>query len=224
MRRLVFISGGTGFVGRELIGQLLARGHRVKALARPGSEGRLPPGSECVSGDPLSADSFRASVAPADTFIHLVGVTKPAPWKAKQFREIDLVSLRQSVDAARHAQVGHFVFVSVAHPAPVMKAYIDVRRQCERHIAAAGLTASILRPWYVMGPGRKWPLLLMPFYKLGEALGSEGAVRLGLLRQHEMTRAMVWAIENPAARILDVPAIRRVAAAPLDVLARGQNP
>lgn len=211
MRRFIFVSGGTGFVGRELIGRLVARGHRVRALARSGSEAKLPRGCEWAPGDPLSMDSFRHRVEPADTFIHLVGTPKPAPWKGAQFRAIDLVSLRQSVEAAREAGIGHFVFLSVAQPAPVMKAYIQVRQECEHYIAQAGLKASILRPWYVLGPGRFWPLALMPFYKLGEALGAEGAQRLGLLRQEEMTRAMVWAVENPGARILDVPSIRRAA-------------
>ncbi len=209
---LIFVSGGTGFVGRELIARLLERGHRVRALARAGSEGRLPAGCQCVSGDPLAGSTFHGAVEPADTFIHLVGVNKPAPWKEKQFRAIDLVSLRESVAAARAARVRHFVYISVAHPAPVMKSYIDVRRECERHIAAAGLTASILRPWYVMGPGRHWPLALVPLYRIGEALGSAGALRLGLLRQEEMTKALVWAVENPGERVLDVPSIRRVAA------------
>lgn len=211
MSRFVFVTGGTGFVGRELIRRLLERGHPVRALVRKGSEHKLPQGCEGVPGNPLDAESFRAHVAPADTFLHLVGVTKPAPWKGAQFRTVDLPSLLCSVTAAREAGVGHFVFVSVAQPAPVMRAYIEVRQQCERAIAEAGLTATILRPWYVMGPGRTWPLALMPLYKLGEWLGLEGAQRLGLLKQEEMMRTMVWAVENPGARVLDVPAIRRQA-------------
>ena len=41
--------------------------------------------------------------------------------------------------------------VSVAHPAPAMKAYIEVRTRCEELIRTSGLHATILRPWYSAG-------------------------------------------------------------------------
>src|SRR5690606_38702620 len=72
--RDVFITGGTGYMGRRLIERLLGRGHRVCALARPGSEGRVPSGAAIATGDALHGLSYAAKVSPADTFIHLVGV------------------------------------------------------------------------------------------------------------------------------------------------------
>ena len=51
----VFITGGTGYMGRRLIVDLLARRHLVRALVRPGSEGKLPPGCPAVLGDALNA-------------------------------------------------------------------------------------------------------------------------------------------------------------------------
>src|SRR3954453_3028917 len=119
-----FITGGTGYMGRRLIPELLARGHAVRALVRPGSEGKLPAAATPVFGDALNRDTFAAHVKPADAFVHLVGVPHPSPRKAEQFHAIDLASLRASVSAAVEAAVRHFVYVSVAHPAPVMKAYI----------------------------------------------------------------------------------------------------
>ena len=44
----VFVAGGTGYIGRPVIGELVKRGHSVAALVRPGSEGRLPPGATPV--------------------------------------------------------------------------------------------------------------------------------------------------------------------------------
>lgn len=211
-RRRVFITGGTGYLGRRLIPELLSRGHEVRALVRAGSEGKLPPGCEAVVGDPLDADSFAARVPPADTFVQLVGVPRPSPAKARQFREVDLVSIRASVPAAVGAGVEHFVYVSVAHPAPVMKAYIEVRAEGERLIRESGLRATVLRPWYVLGPGHRWPYLLLPLYWLTERLPPtrETSRRLGLVTVEQMTAALIRAVEHPSPdfRVVPVPQIR----------------
>ena len=59
----------------------------------------------------------------------------------------------------------------------MMKEYIAVRSQVEQAIRDAGLNATVLRPWYVLGPGHRWPYLLIPFYKVCESLPAtrEGA-------------------------------------------------
>ena len=211
-KRQVFVSGGTGYVGRALVGQLIARGHRARVLARSGSERKVPTGAEVVPGNALAAATFSSEVSADDVFVQLTGVAHPAPWKEQAFRAIDLVSLRASAEAAKSAGVRHFVYVSVAQPAPAMKAYIRVRQECEAILAAAALTTTILRPWYVLGPGHRWPIVLAPVYALLEAIPSTraGARRLGLITLEQMVAALLWAIENPpaASRVLDVPAIR----------------
>jgi uncharacterized protein YbjT (DUF2867 family) len=212
VKRTVYITGGTGFIGSAVVAALGERGLRVKALVRPGSEPKAPGGCEVVTGDPLDANSF--SCAGAQTFIQLVGSPHPTPWRGAAFRSIDLVAGKAAIRAADRDGVQHFVYVSVAHPAPVMKAYIEVRSECERLIRETGLCATILRPWYVLGPGRSWPYALLPLYKAAEHVPSlrEGARRLGLVTQEEMVRALVWAVENPPERlrIMEVPQIRAV--------------
>lgn len=39
----VFITGGTGYMRSRLIAELQARGHKVRALVRSGSEAMVPP-------------------------------------------------------------------------------------------------------------------------------------------------------------------------------------
>jgi uncharacterized protein YbjT (DUF2867 family) len=79
-------------------------------------------------------------------------------------------------------------------------------------IGASGLNSTILRPWYVLGPGHWWPYALMPAYKLAELLPQtrEGARRLGLVTLEQMTLALLLAVENPVqgTRIMSVPEIR----------------
>jgi uncharacterized protein YbjT (DUF2867 family) len=116
------------------------------------------------------------------------------------------------VAAATKAGARHFIYVSVAHPAPVMKAYIEVRMECEGMIRDSGMPATILRPWYVLGPGHRWPYGLLPVYWLLEKIPATraGAQRLGLVTLDQMIAALLYAVENPSSdvRILDVPKIR----------------
>lgn len=211
----VFITGGSGYMGRALSAELLRRGHRVRALVRAGSEQRAGPGCEVVTGDALDAASYRDGLAGCDTLVHLVGVPHPNPAKAAQFVAVDLASVRQAVAAAVYAGIRHFVYVSVAHPAPVMRAYIEARSLGEDAIRTAALDATILRPWYVLGPGRRWPALLLPIYRIMEMLARtrEGARRLGLVTIQEMVAALAAAVENPSkgVRIVEVPGIREAA-------------
>jgi uncharacterized protein YbjT (DUF2867 family) len=208
----VFVTGGSGYMGQRLIARLLDRGHEVRALVRAGSEKKLPAGCVPVVGDALDGKSYASRIAPADTFVQLVGVTHPSPAKAAQFREIDLPSGLGAIAAAKSAGIQHFVYLSVAHPAPMMHAYIAVRSECEAAIESAGLNATILRPWYVLGPGHRWPYLLIPLYKLAELLSATraGAQRLGLVTLEQMTQALLFAIENPVEgqRVVTVPEIR----------------
>jgi uncharacterized protein YbjT (DUF2867 family) len=208
--RRVFVTGGTGYIGRPLIRELVACGHEVRALVRAGSEKKLPEGADAVLGDALG--DFAALVPPADTLVHLVGTPHPGPHKAREFRSVDLASIRASVAAAKRAAIRHLVYVSVAHAAPAMHAYIAVRKEGEALIAESGLSATILRPWYVLGPAHRWPAVLLPAYWIMERLPwtRDSALRLGLVHIAEMVAALVLAVENPAqgVRFAGVPEIR----------------
>ncbi len=210
--RTVFITGATGFMGCRLAAELLHRGHHVRALARPGSESKLPLGCEVVSGDALRAQTYAPQVTPGDTFVHLIGVAHPNPRKAAEFRDIDLKSCQEAVRAAVEAGVRHFVYLSVARPAPIMQEYQAVRAEGERLVRESGITATFVRPWYVLGPGRRWPLLLVPLYAMARLVPAtrEGAQRLGLVTVEQMTQTLAWAVENPpeVTRILEPPQIR----------------
>jgi len=211
----VLVTGGTGYVGRRLVRALVRRDHRVRVLARPESVASVADGAQPVIGNALDVRSFTAALRPGDTIVHLVGTPHPSPAKAAEFQRVDLPSIKAAIAAATTAAAAHLVYVSVAHPAPVMKAYVDARRAGEQAIADARLTATVLRPWYVLGPGHWWPIVLLPMYGLAWATPSmrDGAQRLGLVTLRQMVDALVSAVEHPPAprttRVVEVPEIRR---------------
>jgi len=208
----VFLTGGTGYLGSRLTQRLGSRGHTVRALTRLPSAPRLPPHCTPVIGDALHGLSYAHLISPADTFVHLVGVSHPSPAKAQEFLSVDLASVVAAVPAAVTAGIRHFVYVSVAQPAPVMQAYVAARARAEELIRGSGLRATMLRPWYVLGPGHRWPAVLLPGYWLAELLprSREVARRMGLVTIGQMLSALVAAVEQPVdgVRVVEVPQIK----------------
>jgi uncharacterized protein YbjT (DUF2867 family) len=211
--RCVFITGGTGYIGSNLIPVLTEREHRVRVLVRPGSKAKLPAGCEVVSGNALDGNSYRQLIRPADTFIHLVGTPNPLQAEVADLRAIDLVAVREAASACAEVGVPHFIYLSVARPAPAKKDLVAVRAECEQMIAEHHLNATILRPWSLLTPERRWPLqLLLALYKLGEWIPftRAAALRLGPVTLDQLILALVEAVESPVlgTRIVEVPEIR----------------
>jgi uncharacterized protein YbjT (DUF2867 family) len=179
---------------------------------RPESARRVPAGATAVAGDALSRETFTQAIARDTVVVHLVGTPRPSPAKAAEFEAVDFVSARECIEAARVAGAAHFVYVSVAHPAPVMQAYVNVRIRGEALLRESGTPHTILRPWYVLGPGHRWAYALLPMYWLLAFFPStrDGARRLGLVTLGQMIGALEWAVEtaDSTSRILGVPEIR----------------
>jgi len=216
MPKQVFITGGTGYLGRRLIPMVIQRGYAVRALTRKGSEHNLPAVCTAVISNPFEAGTFVQDLEHGTTFIQLLGVSHPGPSKKNLFYKIDCASVAASVAAATQAGCQHFVYVSVAQtPTSVMHDYQVCRAECEKTIRESPLKTSIIRPWYIIGPGHYWPLLFLPLFKLLELIPQTSAktkaLRLVYLKQ--MLDTLVYAVENPPAdmvRVFEIEDIRRV--------------
>src|SRR5947208_4731080 len=68
-----FVTGASGFIGGNLVHELVAQGHRVKVLLRPGTEAQTLHGLkvERVSGDIGNAASLRDAIRGCDWCFHV---------------------------------------------------------------------------------------------------------------------------------------------------------
>lgn len=79
MARTVLITGGAGFIGAHLVGQLLEEGHRVRAIDSllpqvHGGNGRpayLEAEVDLVEGDVRNPDMVRKALVGVDAVVHL---------------------------------------------------------------------------------------------------------------------------------------------------------
>jgi uncharacterized protein len=106
----IFITGGTGFVGRNLTQRLVALGHEVTLITRSAGKSRTSlPGISLVAGDPNNPGPWQETVAKHDVVINLAGRSIFTYWTQKTKREIidSRVSItRNLVDAIQTAPKG----------------------------------------------------------------------------------------------------------------------
>ena len=205
MKQQIFITGGTGYIGSRLIKALLEENNfSIKALIRKGSENKLPEGCEIIFGNALDAASYSYHIAEGSIFIHLIGVAHPSPAKKEAFQKIDWVSIQEAVKACKEKNITHFIYLSVNQfPSGIMKDYQEVRAAGEKLIIESGMNASFIRPWYVLGPGHWWPVLLKPIYWLAYLFpgAKEKAMQRDLVTIKQMINTLMYTVKHTATDI-----------------------
>ncbi len=146
---LLAITGATGFVGSAVLAEALAKGHRVRALARRDQAPRE--GVEWVRGNLADAAALTALVEGADAVIHVAGLTNtPDP---AQFDIANVTGTGNVLAAMKGAGVKRLVFVSsLAAREPKLSAYGASKARAEAVVEASGLDWTTVRPPAVYGP------------------------------------------------------------------------
>ena len=109
----VFVTGGSGFVGRNLIRALVAGGKPVRALVRSEAARRIVTtlGADAVDGDLDHVASLTDALAGCDTVFHAAAlVTEWGP--PQQFERVNVIGTEQMLKAAHAAGISCFVHVS----------------------------------------------------------------------------------------------------------------
>jgi nucleoside-diphosphate-sugar epimerase len=111
--KCVFVTGGSGYIGRNLIRRLIADGYRVRALARSdAAAGTIAAlGAEPVRGDILDPASLKAAMAGCEWLAHAAADTGHGAFTARQ-HHTNLAGTRNVLNAAREAGITRAVHVS----------------------------------------------------------------------------------------------------------------
>ena len=109
-----FVTGGTGFIGRSLVRQLVERGYEVRALARSQSAAERVQtlGAIAVPGDVTDRESMRAAMRGCDVVFHLAAIYDFAPEALAQCAAINVDGTRNVLGLAHELRVPKIVYTS----------------------------------------------------------------------------------------------------------------
>ena len=150
---MIFVTGGTGFVGPRVVHALRERDQPVRALVRdPGGHSATTLaawGAELVQGDMTDRESLRRAVEGSEAVVHLVAIRQGS---ADQFRRVMEEGTRELVAAAKEAGVKRFVLMSALGTSEQTKdlvPYYHAKWEMEQAVSGSGLEHVIFRPSFV---------------------------------------------------------------------------
>lgn len=153
--RTIAITGATGFVGRRITAELLARGYAIRALVRDHAKARQTlghsPQLDLINGDILSESDCRALTTGADACIHLVGIIRAKG--SATFERVHTAATRNIVHACQAAGATRYIHMSALGASPLSPAeYARTKFDAERVVRSSTLNWTIFRPGLIHGP------------------------------------------------------------------------
>jgi divinyl chlorophyllide a 8-vinyl-reductase len=156
LRKRVFVVGATGYIGKFVVRELVARGYDVVSFARERSgvgmtskaeETRAQlKGSEVRFGDVSSIDSLMKNGIRGEHFDVVVSCLTSRNGGVKDSWNIDYQATRHALDAGKAAGAMHFVLLSAICVQKPLLEFQRAKLKFEQELKESGLTWSIVRP------------------------------------------------------------------------------
>ncbi len=185
-----FVTGGTGFIGRSLVRQLIERNYQVYALARSqrGADALRAQGATVVPGDVTDRESMRAAMRGSDVVFHLAAIYDYTLEAKAQSATINVEGTRQVLGLAHELGVPRIVYTSslavfgdthgelpdetYRAGGPFLTEYDRTKWQAHYEVAeplmAEGAPIIIVMPGAVYGPGdTSWLAEAMRLFRRG---------------------------------------------------------
>ncbi|HEY4892205.1 MAG TPA: NAD-dependent epimerase/dehydratase family protein [Reyranella sp.] len=198
MRKLVAVTGATGFVGPHLVAALARRGWKIRLLVRRWSPLPSLAGveAELVLGDVSDQAALRRLVDGADTVIHAAGLIK-----ARRSSDFRTVNRDGTALVSKLAPTARFVLLSsLAAREPLLSPYGASKRAAEEAVAGRSGPWLAVRAPAVYGPGDRETLAYFRAVARGFAPRPNlPDARLSLIHVADLAEALALAVERPAA-------------------------
>lgn len=169
----VFVTGGTGFTGGNLVQRLVNDGYEVSALARKTSKTGLLKqlGVEIITGDVTDKDLLKKAINGFDMVYHLAAMYREGGGiSEKPFWDVNVNGTKNMLEASVHANVGRFIHCSTggvhghiqnppadeSFPYNPGDVYQESKLEGEKlalDYFARGLPGVVVRPTAIYGPG-----------------------------------------------------------------------
>ena len=175
---MIFITGASGFVGGHLVDYLIAKGYRVRCLARSEKAGKSlsAKGAEVVSGDVTHPETLTAILGPDDFVVHLVGIIEEHG--GATFEAVHCNGTANLIAEAKRANVRHFFYQSaLGADKNSWSGYLRTKAEAEEIVKQSGLRYTIFRPSLIIGPWDGFTKKLVELLKLSPVLPIPGEGR-----------------------------------------------
>ncbi len=149
---MIFIAGGTGFIGKNLLKALKQGNYVVRCLARTEERAELcrKTGFDAVTGDITERESLKGKLEGVEMVVHLVGIIEEQG--GMTFEKVHVKGTRNLVDEAKKAGVRHFFFQSALGASLESDAvYQRTKAEAEEIVKDSGIPYTIFRPSLVIG-------------------------------------------------------------------------
>lgn len=195
----VFVTGGTGFVGRYLVKELLVRGHAVRVLVHSRGLESIA-GAEQVEGDVTCQEDVVAASRGCDALIHLVGIIREFPRRGVTFERLHVKATENALSAAQANGIRRYVHMSALGTRPeAVSGYHRTKYRAEEIVRASGLDATVFRPSLIYGPGDAFVAMLASHMRLSPIMPviGTGQYRLQPIHVEDVARCFVMALDMP---------------------------
>lgn len=221
---LIVVTGATGHQGGAIARELLAKGHKVRAITRhpesPAAKELAKRGSEVKAGD-LDDDASLERVIDGAWGVFAMQNT----WEAGVEREE--AQGKRLAEVARRKGVQHFVYSSVgsAHRKTGIP-HFDNKARVEEKVRSLGFPSyTILRPVFFMENwGSPW---FLPAIQGGQlAVGLKPETALQMIAVRDIGKYGLWAFEHHAelnGRAIDIAGDRRTMPEAAEILGRAMD-